>query len=163
MELEQSGSRAETDRPEGSVETELVTRMERAWQVTERPFTSQVPILGPLIVFVREQWNRIATRWYVLGLLEQQNRYNQLILELAHQVADIREGIEDRDQRIQARFEMLDQLIAQQADLISDRGLSIAALAEGASHLSARVEDLVERVEAAPPEATGDHPGDSAQ
>jgi archaellum component FlaC len=132
--------------------------MEDAWQVVERPFTSDVPIIGPLIVFVRERWNRFAAKWYVLKVQEQQNRFNWLILELAHQVADIRAGMEDRDRRvqagmedrdrrIQARFEMLDQLIEQQADLIADRGLSISGLAEAVSRLSMRVEELEERIE----------------
>ncbi|MGD8967673.1 MAG: hypothetical protein PVI07_09215 [Anaerolineae bacterium] len=137
---------------------DLFTRMEDAWQVVERPFTSDVPIIGPLIVFVRERWNRVAAKWYVLKLQEQQNRFNWLVLELARQVAEIQAGMEDRDRRvqagmedrdrrIQARFEMLDQLIGQQADLIADRGLSIAGLAEGVSRLGMRVEGLEERIE----------------
>jgi hypothetical protein len=148
---------------------DLLTRMELAWQVVERPFTSDIPIIGPLIAFVRERWNRVAAKWYVLKLQEQQNRFNWLVLELARQVAEIQAGMEDRDRRvqagmedrdrrvqagmedrdrrIQARFEMLDQLIGQQADLIADRGLSIAGLAEGVSRLGMRVEGLEERIE----------------
>jgi hypothetical protein len=51
----------------------------------------------------------------------------------------VQQGFEERDRRIQARFEMIDHLIAQQADLIADRGLSIAALAEGMAHLNEQV------------------------
>jgi len=129
---------------------DLITRMEQAWQVTERPFVSRFPVLGPLIAWFRERWNRVSTRWYVLALLEQQNHFNRLLVELAHQVhaiqrsmldldLRIQQGFEERDRRIQARFEMTDHLIAQQADLIADRGLSIATLAEGMARLNEQV------------------------
>jgi hypothetical protein len=107
---------------------DLITRMEQAWQVTERPFVSKFPVLGPLIAWFRERWNRVSTRWYVLALLEQQNHFNRLLLELAYQV-----------HAIQRNMLMIDHLIAQQADLIADRGLSIAALAEGMAHLNEQV------------------------
>jgi hypothetical protein len=158
MGLEQDSAAADGGQAGMSDHEDLFTRMEDAWQVVERPFTSDVPIIGPLIVFVRERWNRVAAKWYVLKLQEQQNRFNWLVLELARQVAEIQAGMEDRDRRvqagmedrdrrIQARFEMLDQLIGQQADLIADRGLSIAGLAEGVSRLGMRVEGLEERIE----------------
>ena len=180
MEPEQGGTLARMDRSEVLAEADLLTRMGDAWQVTERPFTSKVPVLGPLIVFIRERWNRVATKWYMRGLLEQQNRFNELVLELARRVSDIQAGIEDRDRRIQvglgdrdrriqaglgdrdrriqAHFEMLNQLITQQADLVSDRGLSIAALAESVSRLSVHVADLEELVETTLPEAMEEEP-----
>jgi hypothetical protein len=126
---------------------DLLTRMKDGWQVVERPFTSDVPLIGPLIVFVRERWNRVAARWYVRKLLDQQNQFNWLVVELMHQVVDIQVGMEDRDHRIEARFEMLDQLIAQQADLIADRGLSISSLAEGVSRLKMQVKELERRIQ----------------
>jgi hypothetical protein len=147
MGLEQDSAAADGGQARMSDHEDLLTRMELAWQVVERPFTSDIPIIGPLIAFVRERWNRVAAKWYVLKLQEQQNRFNWLVLELARQVAEIQAGMEDRDRRIQARFEMLDQLIGQQADLIADRGLSIAGLAEGVSRLGMRVEGLEERIE----------------
>jgi GT2 family glycosyltransferase len=47
------------------------------WQVTERPFTSSVPLLGPFIARFRALWNNIAARWYVRGLLVQQLEINR--------------------------------------------------------------------------------------
>ncbi len=44
--------------------------------VSEQPFTSVVPVLGPLIVGVRTAWNWIATKWYVLPIVKQQNDFN---------------------------------------------------------------------------------------
>ena len=51
------------------------------WEVKERPFTSDKPIIGLLIVRLRELWNWMSTKWYVRGLLEQQNRFNYRILQ----------------------------------------------------------------------------------
>ena len=50
--------------------------LDSAGQVTPRSFTSQVPILGPLIVAVRNFVNNLATRWYVQALLDQQVAFN---------------------------------------------------------------------------------------
>jgi hypothetical protein len=127
--------------------------MEEAWRLEVEPSTSEVPVVGPVISLLRRAWVRVTSRWYVKRLVEQQNRYNVLLLELARQVAEIQigltdrdrrieEGFRDRDRRIQARFEMLDQLIDQQADLIADRGMGISSLAAGISRLSLRVEEL---------------------
>ncbi len=46
--------------------------------VAERPFTSNTPIIGSLIVWLRTAWNNVAARWYVRPLLQQQNAFNQL-------------------------------------------------------------------------------------
>lgn len=65
--------------------------------VEERPFTSQIPLIAPLIVRLREAWNSIATKWYVRPLLAQQNQFNQL---LAQRLNDLDERLiqQDRDQ-----------------------------------------------------------------
>lgn len=46
------------------------------WAVQEQPFASGIPLLGRLIAFFREMWNRISTKWYVQALLRQQVGYN---------------------------------------------------------------------------------------
>ncbi len=51
------------------------------WQLQEPSFHSQVPLLGRLIVAVRTLWNNVATRWYVLPLLQQQNDINRRLVE----------------------------------------------------------------------------------
>ena len=103
-------------------ETDLLARMKRSWRMAERSFTSNVPVIGPLIVLIRRWVNRIAVRWYVPMLLEHQHRFNKQVVELAE---------------IQAR----------QGDLICDRGLSVAALAEEVARLTMRVAELEERSE----------------
>ena len=52
------------------------------WEMTERPFTSSAPVIGPVIVFVRNAWNSVAAKWYVRPMVEQQNQYNKLFAEL---------------------------------------------------------------------------------
>lgn len=50
-------------------------------RVAERPFTSQAPVVGPLIVWFRSLWNSVAAKWYVRPLLAQQNNFNRLLVE----------------------------------------------------------------------------------
>jgi len=146
-------------------QTALVRQMERAWQLPKEPPGSQVPIIGPVVSFFWRAWTRCTTGWKVEHLVEQQNQYNKLVLELAREVGQVQiglvdrdrrveQGFSDRDRRIQARFEMLDQLIDQQADLIADRGMGISSLAAGVSRLSMRVEELERLVQ----EAAEDEP-----
>lgn len=83
-----------------------------------QPFTSDVPLIGPLIVWFRTTWNNIAARWYVQTIVEQQNIFNQLLVsqiqiletrlieqdrlqtELIHQLAELTAMLkaEDREQ-----------------------------------------------------------------
>lgn len=49
--------------------------------IVEQPFSSDIPILGPLIVWFRTMWNSVAAKWYVRPMLEQQNKFNRLIVE----------------------------------------------------------------------------------
>jgi hypothetical protein len=47
----------------------------RAW-VVETTFQSQAPVIARLIVAVRNLWNWMSTKWYVLPMLQQQNGFN---------------------------------------------------------------------------------------
>ena len=57
-------------------------RSDPRWEVQEIPFTSSVPIFGPIVVFVRNSWNSVATKWYVRRIVQQQNQYNRLLADL---------------------------------------------------------------------------------
>lgn len=65
--------------------------------VEERPFTSDTPLLAPLIVRVREAWNSVATKWYVRPLVAQQNQFNQLLAQRLNDL-DARLIQQDREQ-----------------------------------------------------------------
>ena len=61
--------------------------------VFERPFLSQVPVLGQAIAGFRESWNAVSTKWYVRPMLQQQNEFNlavvRLLGDLTRQVAEL--------------------------------------------------------------------------
>ncbi len=61
-------------------ELQLTDPLEAAQEVTERPFTSAKPLIGPLIARLRQMWNNVATTWYVRPLLQQQNDLNRLLV-----------------------------------------------------------------------------------
>jgi hypothetical protein len=50
-------------------------------QLQEQPFTSTVPLFGPLIVWFRTMWNSVAAKWIIRRLIQQQNEFNGLILQ----------------------------------------------------------------------------------
>lgn len=52
------------------------------WELKEKPFTSSVPVIGGLIVGIRNAWNSVAAKWYIRPIVEQQNQYNRLFAEL---------------------------------------------------------------------------------
>lgn len=59
----------------------LVTQAYQQAEVTPQPFRSETPIIGPLIVWFRRMWNQVATKWFVLPMIEQQNAYNRTLLQ----------------------------------------------------------------------------------
>ncbi|MFN2170985.1 MAG: hypothetical protein ACK2UF_06095 [Candidatus Promineifilaceae bacterium] len=50
-------------------------------KIVEQPFSSKVPVFGPVIAWFRTKWNSVATKWYVRPMLEQQNDFNRLAVE----------------------------------------------------------------------------------
>jgi len=55
--------------------------LDALYAVREQPFRSQLPLIGPLVAWFRERWNRIATKWYVQPMLEQQVRFNTVVVK----------------------------------------------------------------------------------
>jgi len=70
--------------------THLLAELKNRQEIHERSFVSGAPIIGPLIVWIRTLWNNIATRWYVLPLVQQQNEFNR---QLVATLEDIREHL----------------------------------------------------------------------
>ena len=76
------------------------------WALREQPFYSDKPVLGRLIVWFRTLWNNVATRWYVLPLIQQQTAINQRlqmeIVALQAEIAQLREelGAEQEIRRV---------------------------------------------------------------
>jgi hypothetical protein len=63
----------------------LLDRLRQRSTVQEVPFHSRIPALGPLIAAFRRQWNQVSTRWYVLPMIQQQNKFNALVVNVLEQ------------------------------------------------------------------------------
>lgn len=83
-------------------------QMENSWQVVEKPFVSTVPLIGPILVWLRTTWNAVATKWYVRSILQQQNEFNRFAVQqhdyLQERLWDIDHRLvaQDRDQSVLA-------------------------------------------------------------
>lgn len=103
------------------------------WRVREKPFRSSVPVLGRLIVSLRERINNLSTRWYVQPILQQQVEYNasvaRTLREISRQLADL-----------QARVR-LEALLT--AGLVSsDNGMTMQQLSSEIESLRSRIEQI---------------------
>lgn len=57
-----------------------LTWLEEKGKLQERPFTSSVPVLGPLIVWFRSAWNSVAAKWLIRPIIHQQSEFNTLVV-----------------------------------------------------------------------------------
>lgn len=94
----------------------------------ERPFTSDVPLLGPLIARFRTAWNNVASRWYLGHLMSQQNEFNRLaVAEMSRLEQELREQMALLEEQIVAGVglrEEIDRLQARLAELAALMPLS---------------------------------------
>ncbi len=65
----------------------LLSELEQRWLIREQPFTSRLPLLGPLIVRLRSLWNSVSTRWYVQPILQQQVEFNAAAMRAVQALA----------------------------------------------------------------------------
>ncbi|GJM41523.1 MAG: hypothetical protein DHS20C20_18050 [Ardenticatenaceae bacterium] len=71
----------------------------------ERPFTSDAPLIGPLIVAFRNAWNWVSTRWYVLPIMQQQIQINQQMQLVINELTQRQELDARRIAQLEARLE----------------------------------------------------------
>lgn len=72
----------------------------------EQEFSSQVPLIGPLIAGFRTLWNSVAAKWAMRSLIQQQNDFNALIVQQMNNFeAQIFEQVieQDREQTVLIR------------------------------------------------------------
>lgn len=100
---------------------ELETRI----PIVEQPFRSRLPVIGGLIVWVRTRWNNIATRWYVLPMLQQQNEINGLWLA----------AFKEHTQAVNAQLEALEQDQMAAMEYLAQLGYRLARLEERLTQL----------------------------
>jgi len=102
------------------------------WEIRERPFTSQVPILGPWISAFRELWNSVATKWYVHPMLTQQVQFNGAVVRALNRLYAQGRNLQAQYQDLHANYWDSDSLIV--------------LLAERCGRMIARISDLEEQV-----------------
>jgi len=62
--------------------SESFSELRAKQEVHEHQFVSRVPIIGPFVAWFRTQWNNVATRWYVLPMIQQQNEFNRTLIKV---------------------------------------------------------------------------------
>jgi len=117
------------------------------WRVREQPFTSSTPLLGRVIVRLRERLNNLSTRWYVQPILQQQVNYNasvaRTLREMSSQLAEL-----------QARVGVQSLLTA---------GLAGGMVSQSNGDLTAELDDLRARIEQLEIESDTPHDEDDAE
>jgi len=78
---------ARRERERASQVRSLLVDLETRWNVQERPFVSRLPLLGPLVVRIREAWNSVSTKWYVRPMIQQQVDFNAAVVRALAEVA----------------------------------------------------------------------------
>lgn len=94
----------------------ILAELNVRWAVREVPFASGVPVLGKLIVALRNFWNWMSTKWYVRGLLQQQVEFNALMVRAFNQMwlenQTLVKTVEQQRGEIEVLHEMLDRMKA---------------------------------------------------
>ena len=122
-EVKAAGQAARTDAPAASGSPLPLAELNAQWMIREQPFISKAPVIGRLIVLIRNAWNWMSTKWYVRPLIQQISNFNFTVVRAFHDV--------DMEQRVQAaRVAEMDTLIRQQAAEIEALRLELAALRE---------------------------------
>jgi len=79
---------------------QLMRELHARSHVQEQPFTSDKPLIGRLIVRVREAWNNVAARWYVRPMVHQQNQFNQTAIHMFRELIELNKQLEETNQRL---------------------------------------------------------------
>lgn len=102
-------------------DTVALARLSEAAELSVRPFTSNVPLFGPLIARFRTSWNNVASRWYVGDLVTQQNKFNRLAVErLERDELELREQMALLEEQVVITADLqqqIEQLKARVAEL----------------------------------------------
>jgi hypothetical protein len=73
-------------------------------QLEEPEFSSEAPIIGPWIVRLRQMWNWMSTKWYVLPIIKQQSEVNGqvaiLLLEMETWINEKNQTIADLQEKV---------------------------------------------------------------
>jgi hypothetical protein len=96
----------------------ILGELNRRWVIREVPFTSDVPVIGGLIVTVRNFWNWMSTKWYVQGLLQQQTEFNALVARAFNEMNAERQSLADEVRQLKVVCEQQQEDIDQLKQII---------------------------------------------
>jgi GT2 family glycosyltransferase len=93
-------------------------RLATTAELRVRPFTSDVPLIGPFIAWFRTEWNNIASRWYLDHLMVQQNEFNRLaVAEMKRLETELSEQMVLLEEQVVISAELREQIERLQAQL----------------------------------------------
>lgn len=116
--------------------------------VKEQPFTSGAPVLGRLLVLVRETWNSVATKWYVRPMLHQQNLFNQAVLEAVQEILQAQRVLSQRLEEFDQRLVGGDQDLTLVARANAENDYRLRQLGERVKQERAALAERLSRLEA---------------
>lgn len=91
----------------GGVLALTLSELESHWMIREQPFASGVPVLGHVIVAIRNLWNWMSTKWYVQPLLQQQVGFNALAVRAFRELSVDNQLLSERVQRLEEQVQEL--------------------------------------------------------
>ncbi len=97
------------------------------YQIQEQPFQSHIPLLGRLIVWFRERWNRVAAKWYVRPLIQQQVHFNAAVVRT---LQDLHRFVQTSSRDLVHRMDVLFRIAEQEAATLSARQNDLAMALE---------------------------------
>lgn len=80
--------------------------------VREMPFTSRAPVIGPLIVAVRNFWNWMSTKWYVLAIVQQIVAFHIAVITAFSELASAQRALDAEVRQLKALSEQQQATIA---------------------------------------------------
>lgn len=110
-----------------------ITELQARARIQERPFVSHAPVVGRLITFIRSTWNNVATRWFVLPMVHQQNAFNQTVVqtfrELIHTQDQLSARLDEIKDHLDTRIDEANQYLEQVEERLisSDQDVTLLA------------------------------------
>lgn len=102
-----------------------LARLSAAAVLRERPFASDVPLIGPLLARFRTAWNNVASRWYLANLMGQQNEFNRLaVIELERVESELHEQMALLEEQVVVAAELREEIERLRARLAEMRSLA---------------------------------------
>jgi len=105
---------------EGGSVAATLAELNAHWMIREAPFASNLPILGPVIVAVRNAWNWMSTKWYVRPLTQQQVGFNALVVRAFNESLATQKSLTEKVRQLEAEVSVLREQIERSQAMDTD-------------------------------------------